>query len=68
MSVDHAQAEISVVDDGIGFDPAQPLPDEEQHFGSRIMRERAAEIGAQLNVQSAPGQGTRVTVRVPRSS
>jgi nitrate/nitrite-specific signal transduction histidine kinase len=35
-----------------------------------IMRERAAAIGAELRVESAPGHGTRVfvTVREPASS
>jgi PAS domain S-box-containing protein len=55
---------IEVADDGQGFDPAQP-PGEGQHFGQRIMRERAREIGGTIEVQSTVGQGTRVMLRVP---
>jgi signal transduction histidine kinase len=32
------------------------------HFGLRGMRERAAQIGAELNVKSRPGEGTEVDV------
>lgn len=52
-----------VRDDGAGFDPARHTG--ETHVGLRIMRERAATIGARLDVQSAPGQGTTVELSVP---
>ena len=58
------QAQVEVEDDGGGFDPAQ-LQDPGQHFGVRIMRERAQEVGGSLTVQSAPGRGTKVIVWVP---
>jgi signal transduction histidine kinase len=29
------------------------------------MRERAAKIGAEVDIQSSPGHGTRVTLRIP---
>lgn len=54
--------ELAVEDDGAGFDPAA-VPD--GHFGLRGMRERAAQHGARLSVASAPGRGTRITVRLP---
>jgi signal transduction histidine kinase len=53
------QVELSVSDDGRGFDPARVPPD---HLGLGIMRERAESVGATLAVQSSPGQGTRITV------
>jgi signal transduction histidine kinase len=34
-------------------------------YGLRSMRERASIIGAELHIDSAPSDGTRVTVRVP---
>ena len=52
--------ELGITDDGRGFDPALVPPD---HFGLRIMRERADTIGATLTVDSAPGRGTQVVVR-----
>ncbi|WP_041839358.1 MULTISPECIES: sensor histidine kinase [Acidobacterium] len=52
---------IAIRDNGNGFDAgASP----EGHFGIRGMRERAADIGAHLEVQSAPGHGTEVCVTV----
>jgi two-component system nitrate/nitrite sensor histidine kinase NarX len=50
---------IAVKDDGIGFDPANPVNlDGRQHFGLAIMRARAARFSADLDIQSAPGEGT----------
>ena len=55
-------AHIEIADDGRGFD-LNTLPPA-QHFGLRIMRERAERLGGTFQVESAPGQGTRVTVRL----
>ncbi len=57
--------QVTVQDDGRGFDPALPSADGEQSFGLSIMRERADGIGSRLEIRSAPGQGTSVVVRVP---
>lgn len=58
------QAEIRLIDEGCGFDPNEPL-NEKVHFGLRFMQERAVLAGGTFNLQSQPGQGTRITVRVP---
>jgi len=53
-----------VSDDGQGFavpkSPAEFAPG--GHFGLLGLHERAESIGARLEIQSAPGQGTRVIV------
>ena len=54
---------VRVKDDGAGFDPRTPAG--EGHRGLRNMRRRAAAIGGRLDVASAPGQGTVVTLSVP---
>jgi len=59
--------QITVEDDGCGFDPAHVSRNGQQHIGMQIMRERAESVGAALELDSQPGQGTRVTVRVPPS-
>jgi signal transduction histidine kinase len=53
-------AELSVEDNGVGFDLNTVSSD---HLGLTIMRERAAEIGASLAVDTLPGQGTVITAR-----
>jgi signal transduction histidine kinase len=51
---------LHVRDDGTGFDP-----DRANGFGLRGMRERAAQVDGTLDVRSAPGAGTTLTVEVP---
>jgi signal transduction histidine kinase len=54
---------IAVEDDGVGFDPGHPTRGPWPHFGLQSMRERAASIGAEFEVTSRPGHGTRVDVK-----
>jgi len=62
---DGTAVEIAVRDDGLGFVPgSQPGP-EAAHFGIQGMRERTEMLGGTLSIDSAPGRGTTVTVRVP---
>jgi signal transduction histidine kinase len=58
-----AGVEIVVADNGTGIDPAAPRGI--GHQGLRNMRTRAISIGATLLVDSHPGAGTRIIVRVP---
>ena len=51
---------LQISDDGCGFDPGAVSPD---HLGLSIMRERAEEIGATLDISSKAGAGTQVSVR-----
>jgi signal transduction histidine kinase len=59
--VDHVQ--VQIVDDGQGFDTQ--IPHSGRHVGLWSMRERVEQLGGQFDVQSAPGQGTRVMAVVP---
>ncbi len=52
-------AQADVVDDGIGFSPAHAAL---AGMGLVNMRQRASQIGADLEIDSAPGAGTRVRV------
>lgn len=54
--------EVTIADDGQGFDPGQVEGD---GFGLRFMRERAQAVGGSLQVHSAAGRGTSVLVQVP---
>ena len=53
----------SVADNGIGFDPAGGGP--AGHFGLRGLVERARRIRATATVESRPGAGTTVIIRIP---
>jgi len=61
MTRQDGHVELSVRDTGTGFDPAAP------HAGSGLahIRDRVAELGGTLDIDSAPGRGAALTVRVP---
>lgn len=67
LGVEDGRLVLRVEDNGCGFDveryrsPAERM----KHFGLLSMQERAALVGAQLSVDSAPGRGTRVTAAFP---
>jgi signal transduction histidine kinase len=56
---------LTVVDDGRGFDPGVPGDRDAEHLGLLGMRERARLLGGQVEVRSAPGQGTTVDATIP---
>lgn len=60
----HADStELSVHDNGCGFDPATAGRDS---FGLLGIRERALLLGATIAIASAPGNGTTVAIAIPR--
>jgi len=56
------RARLEVADDGRGFDPATAGGD--GHFGLRAVEELVHEAGGELELDSAPGEGARVSVEV----
>jgi signal transduction histidine kinase/ligand-binding sensor domain-containing protein len=58
---------FSITDNGSGFNPTLVSHPSNGHFGLQGMRERAAQIDAQLNIESAPNHGTTITLDVPIS-
>jgi signal transduction histidine kinase len=66
ISFGEKESKLEVNDDGIGFDmPASPTDFAANgHFGLLGIRERAELIGACLEVESVPGEGTRLQVVV----
>jgi signal transduction histidine kinase len=59
--------QVVVADDGIGLEPATVSGSAQRPLGLASMRERAESLGGTLQVQSRPGSGARVVVRVPMS-
>ncbi len=55
---------LTVQDTGIGFKESQQ-GGSTSHFGLAMMRERAAEVGAEVEIMSQVGVGTTVDIRVP---
>jgi two-component system sensor histidine kinase UhpB len=69
LAADDDEVELRVSDDGSGFDPAV-LPHANsltpgRGLGLIGMAERARLVGGELDVRSAPGGGTTITLRVP---
>jgi signal transduction histidine kinase len=61
------QLQLTISDDGVGFDPAGANGSHPGHYGLIGMRERAVQIGGHLQLESQPGHGTKVTLRLPLS-
>ncbi len=68
LSFEARYVRLRVQDDGCGFDPDQENARDDGHFGMVGMRERAIQLGGCLTVNSAPGQGTDIEVKVPMRS
>lgn len=59
--------EICVTDDGCGFDPGILDREDTAHVGIKNVRDRLHRLcGGGLEIQSAPGAGTRVTIKLPK--
>ena len=58
---------LVVTDDGRGFDLAVAPPDDRPHMGLRLLHDLAGDVGGRIEVTSAPGAGTIVTMEVPVS-
>jgi signal transduction histidine kinase len=58
-TIDGTHLQLSIEDDGIGFDPATP---HQGHYGIIGLHEQAQLIGAHLLIDSAPGRGTTLIV------
>src|SRR5262249_44270740 len=56
---------LVVADDGKGLGPSGEGEISGSHFGLLGIRERVTKLGGVLQIQSAPGTGTRLTVVVP---
>ncbi|MBQ9664816.1 MAG: histidine kinase [Oscillospiraceae bacterium] len=59
--------EITVEDDGPGFDPNQEKCDGQSHIGLANVRERLQRVaGGSLRIDSAPGVGTKAVIMIPK--
>jgi PAS domain S-box-containing protein len=58
---------VEVEDNGVGGNPAAFTKHAAGHLGVRGMTDRARTLGGVCDITSAPGQGTSVFIRIPRS-
>ncbi|MCW4465438.1 ATP-binding protein [Glutamicibacter sp. MNS18] len=66
VTTDKTGTRLEVVDDGGGFTPHQR--DRAGHIGLALVEYSVTTAGGRMEVQSAPGQGTTVTVCLPQVS
>jgi len=65
LATDAECLELSVSDDGRGFDPQALAAGERRSFGLIGLRERVRLLDGSLDIESGPGQGTQVKIRIP---
>ncbi|MFC1908451.1 GAF domain-containing protein [Chloroflexota bacterium] len=67
LECDNSQCVLNIQDDGVGFDVNKLTKVESSGRGAGLftMRERANIVGGKGYVESQPGQGTKVTIKVP---
>ncbi len=54
---------VLIEDDGIGFDESAIVSAHGRHLGLSILRDRAREIDASIDIESEPGDGTRISLQ-----
>jgi signal transduction histidine kinase len=69
LTVEFGRRELSIriADDGKGLSVRPSEPDATLHFGLSGMRERAERLKAFFAIDSAPGSGTEISLRLPSS-
>ena len=63
LSIAEGVLELAVSDDGVGFD--LDVSEHNDGFGLRILHYRAGILGGRLVIDTAPGRGTLVRLRMP---
>jgi signal transduction histidine kinase len=61
LTCQDGRVELAIRDGGSGFDPAAP----QAGSGLAHIRDRVAELGGTVDIDSAPGRGAALTIRVP---
>ena len=58
---------VLIEDDGVGFNEGEIKPEGGRQLGLGILRDRASQINASLDIESEPGEGTRVHLEFGQS-
>jgi signal transduction histidine kinase len=65
LDIQPRKLNLTIADDGCGFDEGQAFASARGHFGLLGMRERAKRMRGELRLESKAGRGTTVEVEVP---
>lgn len=69
LSMGKNNLSLIIKDNGVGFDPGKLYGEpEERGFGIFGIRDRLRSLGGNLDLQSEPGEGTRLVVTIPLGS
>ena len=63
LYINYNTIEVKIKDDGIGFDPS--LIQQRKSFGILGMKERILSLEGNFDLETSPGKGTKITIRVP---
>jgi two-component system sensor histidine kinase DegS len=65
LDVDDNRVRVTVEDNGKGFDVASALSNSQKGIGLNALKERVDLLGGHLEIESQPGQGTRIVMEIP---
>jgi signal transduction histidine kinase len=68
LGCDAGRVRFTIIDDGKGFTPPSTSHPQASGWGMTIMRERAELAGGDFTIDSRPGQGSTITVEIPREA
>jgi signal transduction histidine kinase len=62
LTYENVEVSLMLSDDGQGFEPSQTR---DEGYGLQSMRERVEGLDGRLQVESAPGDGTKIVAKIP---
>lgn len=65
LDVDAQQVRVVVDDNGRGFDPEAVLAEDAKGRRLRILKNRVAQLGGTMEIESSPGSGAHITFGIP---
>lgn len=67
LNITEHRVDLSITDEGRGFNPEIALARSlnREHFGLQGIRERALVLGGSCEIDSRPGEGTRILIELP---
>ncbi|MFT7556885.1 MAG: two-component system nitrate/nitrite sensor histidine kinase NarX [Planctomycetota bacterium] len=63
LTIREQQNSLLCEDDGIGFDESKLVSAHGRHLGLNILRNRAKQLNGSIEIESEPGEGTRIQVQ-----